>query len=129
MFDQERLRTKIAGFVFFAALTFTVIMATLPQPLPIRGEPSDKVQHITAFAVLTVLAQLAYPDTQRWRLFVGLTALGALIEAVQAIPALHREASLLDWLADCLAVALVMGAAGLAKRVFKADDEKTARQP
>lgn len=129
MFDETRLRTKIAGFAFFGALAFTVIMATLPQPLPIPGEPSDKVQHISAFAVLTVLAQLAYPGIQPRRLFAGLIALGALIEVVQAIPALHREASILDWLADCFAVTVAMGTAALAKRIFAVEGEEPAKQP
>ena len=106
---QQRSRILIMCFVFFGAAWFAVIMASLPQPLQIPGQPSDKMQHIIAFAVLTLLARLAYPATKRWRIFVSLAFLGALIEAVQAIVALHRYASLRDWLADCGAVAITMG--------------------
>ena len=106
---QQRFRIPIMRFVFFGAVLFAVIMASLLQPPQIPGQPSDKVQHIIAFAVLTLLARLAYPATNRWRLFVSLAFLGALIEAVQAIPVLHRDPSLLDWLADCGAVAITMG--------------------
>ncbi len=109
MAGQQRTRILFMRFGFFGAVLFAVIMASLLQPPQIPGQPSDKVQHIFAFAVLTLLARLAYPATKRWRLLVSLAFLGALIEALQAIPMLHRDASLLDWLADCGAVAIIMG--------------------
>lgn len=67
---QQRSRILIMRFVFFGAVLFAVIMASLPQPPQVPGQPSDKVQHIMAFAVLTVLARLAYTATKRWRLAV-----------------------------------------------------------
>ena len=116
-------------FVFFGAVLFAVILASLPHPPEIPGQPSDKVQHIIAFAVLTLLAWLAYPATKRWRLFVNLSALGVLIEVVQAIPALHRDANLLDWLADCGAVAMTMGVIALAKKVIGGGGQIHSNQP
>ena len=126
---QQRSRILIMRFVFFGAVLFAVIMASLPQPPQIPGQPSDKVQHIMAFAVLTLLARLAYPATKRWRLFVRLAVLGALIEAVQAIPVLHRDASLLDWLADCGAVAITMGLIGLATKKRSKDPSVSVDLP
>lgn len=43
----------------FAALLFTLVMATLPP----GGAPptSDKVPHIIAFFVLTIVYRMAYP--------------------------------------------------------------------
>jgi hypothetical protein len=106
-----------------------MIMASLPQPPQIPGQPSDKVQHIIAFAVLTLLARLAYPATKRWKLFASLAFLGALIEAVQAIPALHRDASLLDWLADCGAVAVAMVIMSLTTKKRSGDPSASVDQP
>jgi len=79
------------------------------------GEPSDKVQHIVAFLVLAALGRWAYPKTRKRMLLLGLMAFGALIEIVQAIPQLHRDSDLLDWLADtgaALAVFLVVAVWG-----------------
>ena len=42
------------------------------------------------------------------RLLIGLSLFGALIEVVQAIPALHRDSDPLDWLADTIACAIVL---------------------
>lgn len=125
---QQRSRILIMRFVFFGGVLFAVIMASLPQPPQIPGQPSDKVQHVIAFVVLTLLASLAYPATKRWRLFVSLAALGALIEALQAIPMLHRDASLLDWLADCGAVAITMGLMAFVGKLVGAAGDAPAEQ-
>jgi hypothetical protein len=108
MADQQRFHVLIMRLVFFGAVLFAMVMASLPQPPQIPGQPSDKVQHIIAFAVLTLLARFGYPAATGWRLFVSLAAFGALIELVQTIPALHRDASVIDWLADCGAVAITL---------------------
>ena len=128
MAGQQRSRILIMRFVFFGAVLFAVIMASLPQPPQIPGQPSDKVQHIIAFAVLTLLARSAYPATKRWRLFVSLAFLGALIEAVQVIPVLHRDPSLLDWLADCGAVAVTMGLMAFVGKIVGAAGNAPAEQ-
>ncbi len=128
MAGQQRTLILIMRFVFFGAVLFAVIMASLPQPPEIPGQPSDKVQHVIAFAVLTLLARLAYPATKRRRIFVSLAFLGALIEAVQAIPVLHRDASLLDWLTDCGAVAITMGLMAFVSKIVGADGNAPAEQ-
>ena len=72
------------------------------------GEPNDKVQHIIAFATLTLLGSFAYPAVALLKLLVRLSLFGAFIEVVQAIPALHRDSDVLDWVADTGAVAVVL---------------------
>lgn len=101
-----RGRATFARAVFWAALAFTVVMATLPQPPAALGTPSDKVNHVIAFFVLTALHKLAYRDFGFWRRLVVMAAFGGLIELVQMVPALHRDAEWLDWAAD-VAAALV----------------------
>jgi len=108
MADPKLHRFPLIRLLFFGAVLFALVMASLPQPPQIPGQPSDKVQHIIAFVVLTVLARAAYPAVHPWKILVSLGGFGALIEAVQAIPALHRDASMLDWLADCMAVAVTL---------------------
>ena len=83
-------------------------MAVVPHPPEVPGEPNDKVQHIIAFATLAGLGSFAYPATALVQLLLRLSLFGALIEVVQAIPALHRDSDVLDWLADTAAVLVVL---------------------
>ena len=83
-------------------------MAILPHPPEVPGQPNDKVQHIIAFATLAALGSFAYPRSGFLKLLGGLSLFGAFIELVQAIPALHRDSDVLDWLADTAAVASVL---------------------
>jgi VanZ family protein len=80
----------------------------LPHPPEVPGHPNDKVQHIAAFATLALLGSFAYPRTALAKLLLWLSLFGAAIEVVQAIPALHRDSDVRDWLADTIAVAVVL---------------------
>lgn len=91
--------------VFWLALAFALFMALSPQPPVIVPEQlGDKVLHMLAFAVLTVLANFAYPKASPWRLAERLCFLGALIEVVQSIPALGRTCQFSDFAADVVVV-------------------------
>lgn len=94
--------------LFWAALTFAFVMAVLPHPPRIPGQPSDKIQHIMAFTTLAVLGRLAFARVADWRLLAGLSLYGAVIELAQLIPALNRDGDIVDWFADTAAVASVM---------------------
>ena len=94
--------------LFWAAAIFAFVMAVLPHPPELPGNPSDKLQHIAAFAILGVLGAWAYADMSILPLFAGLSVFGAAIELVQAIPALHRDCDIKDWIADTLACGLVL---------------------
>ena len=100
--------TRTASLLFWAAALFALLMALLPHPPEVPGNPSDKVQHMLAFAVLGVLGWLAYPRRRILFLIAALSLFGAAIEVLQAIPALHRDSDPLDWLADTVACALVL---------------------
>lgn len=99
-------------FLFWAALVFAFVMASLAQPPALPGDPGDKLLHVLAFLALAGLAAFAYPRLPLIMIFIGLAFFGAGIEAVQAIPALGREASWMDWLADLGAAAVVLLAVG-----------------
>ena len=83
-------------------------MAVLPHPPHIPGNPNDKLQHITAFATLSLLGSFAYPATPLIAFLLRLSLFGAFIEVVQAIPVLHRDSDILDWLADTAAIVVML---------------------
>ena len=105
--ERKSAKRTVLRFLFWGACAFAFFMAVLPHPPVLPGEPSDKLQHIFAFLVLAVLGRLAYPETKKRVLLLGLMAFGALIELAQAIPVIHRDSDPLDWLADTAAALTV----------------------
>lgn len=65
----------------------------------------DKVQHVALFALLAMLAALAYQDKPRWGIFLALVLYGAAVELAQARTG--RSPELLDLVADALGAAVV----------------------
>ncbi len=108
--------TRLLRLAFWAATLFAFVMAALPQPPRVPGDPPDKILHIIAFAVLAALASLAYRRTNKLVLLAGLSLFGALIEIVQLVPSLHRDGDIVDWIADSLSAGLVLGLAALIER-------------
>jgi hypothetical protein len=102
--------------LFWAGMAFAFVMAVLPHPPQLPGEPSDKIQHILAFVTLTVLGYFGFGRAAWLRLLVSLSIYGAVIEIVQIIPALHRDSDILDWAADTAAVVSVLALVKLLRR-------------
>ena len=107
--------TRLAAALFDPALMrplFWMLLATAlffaldpyPPGLPL-DRLGDKAEHMLAFAALTGTANLAWPRAPAWRIALALSGFGALIELLQAIPALHRDADWRDWVADSAAIA------------------------
>ena len=113
MFESARTRLWLRR-AFFVCAAFAFVMALLPKPPEIPGEPGDKVQHMVAFFTLGALAATGWRDRRLASLFAALAAFGAAIELLQAIPARHRDAELADWLADMAAAAAALGVVRLA---------------
>ncbi|MEO6226158.1 MAG: hypothetical protein ABIO80_09970 [Sphingomicrobium sp.] len=86
-------------------------MAVLPHPPRLPVEPSDKIQHIIAFLTITLIGSIGYPRVKPLKLLVLLSLFGAAIELFQAIPALHRDSDIFDWVADTAAAGLVVALA------------------
>ncbi len=103
-----RNRKRLFILIFWAAWAFALIMALLPQPPQVMGDANDKIQHIVAFAALSVLAVLAYPGLGLLRIGLFLSFYGAAIEVLQAIPVLHRDSDFWDWVADTGAVIVAL---------------------
>jgi hypothetical protein len=94
--------------LFWLALGFSFVMALMPHPPRLPGEPDDKIQHIAAFVTLALLGSWAFPRAKGWPLLAWLSAYGALIEIAQAIPMLHRDSDALDWVADTAAAGTIL---------------------
>jgi VanZ family protein len=106
-----------ARVAFYAAALFALIMALLPQPPYIPTQNlGDKLNHIIGFSVLAALAAVAWPEAPRRLLIERLSFFGAFIEVAQSIPALGRDCDILDWVADTLAVIVVIGLFALVRR-------------
>lgn len=98
--------------MFWAASLFTLVMALIT--FPHTAEPglpiNDKIQHGLAFATLTTLALLGYRRVPPLRIGERLSFFGAMIEILQAMPVIHRDCDIRDWMADTLAIVAVLGA-------------------
>ena len=99
-----------ARAAFWLATVAVLVLTLLPaEHLPAKGPFNfwDKAQHALAFAVLTVLAFLAWPQTaMRWTLILSLVALGGAIEVAQHLTG-WRHGEWADWAADAAGVVLV----------------------
>ena len=99
------------------ALVFAVTMALLPHPPQMPTDQfGDKFNHMLAFATLSWLAAQAYPAAALSRIGERLSFLGALIEVMQAIPDLHRDCDIRDWIADTLAITVVLLLVAMVRR-------------
>lgn len=94
------------GLVFWLSLfAFNLALLAPAQSMPSTWfEGWDKVQHLLAFAVLTVLGLLAYP-ARRLAVPAGLILYGALVEIAQHLSGV-RHGDPWDWLADAAGVLL-----------------------
>ena len=81
-----------ARTVFFLRCAWGLWLALSPHvgPPPPPG-PYDKIEHFTGFYVQAAMALVAFPGSARWKLFVGLTAFGGLVEILQAMPTFLRS--------------------------------------
>jgi len=70
-----------------------LVLAVLPS-LSIPGNPDDKLLHIAAFSVLTLLAAGAFPQIRLRSLWIWLVGFAAAIEMIQLLMQQGREA---DW--------------------------------
>ena len=111
---------QVAFVLLWVAIFTAVVMALLPHPpaLPI-DKYGDKFEHMLAFAVIALLAAMSYREVPLTRIAERLSFLGALIEVGQSIPALHRDCDIRDWVADTMAVLIVLGLYALARRLSR----------
>lgn len=110
---------RLLRLCFWGAALFAFVMAVLPQPPELPGEPSDKIQHALAFFTLAMLAACAYPRLHPLAIAALLCLFGGVIEIVQLIPALGRESDLIDWTVDTLAAGAGLLAVQIGRRALR----------
>ena len=113
IFKNRRL-LLLLQIAFVIACLIGVAYALMPKPPKLPTDRwGDKVEHMLGFGSLALLAVLAFPRMPRWRIIERLSFLGALVEVFQSIPALGRDCDVKDWIADTIAVMVVVGVASL----------------
>ncbi|HET9628632.1 MAG TPA: hypothetical protein VFP14_04025 [Novosphingobium sp.] len=109
---------QFARVLFWLALLGAVGLALMPHPPQLPTDRlGDKFNHMLAFATLAALAALGWPQMERLRVVERLSFLGALIEVMQAMPALHRDCDIRDWAADTVAIVAVTALFALRARL------------
>lgn len=112
--SQPRQRTLLsrreARLALLAALTLITILALIPGT---EGSPTligwDKLDHVTSFAALALLARSGWPMARRAPTAVALFAYGIAIELGQSTDFVGRTASFSDLAAN--GVGIVLGLA------------------
>lgn len=110
------MKQRAITVLFWLLVAFTLIEALIPSRRSLHLFASDKLEHGLAFAVLALAATFAFPRLNTLWLAIGLMALGAAIELMQALPFIGRDSDLRDWIADSIAVIVVLGAVEICRR-------------
>ena len=108
-------RWRLAGFVLMLGVLVGTIMPTLwLWPLPRKILRADEWLHLLTFVFLSVWFAGQYSRSSYWRLVVGLTAFGVLIELIQRMIS-YRSAEWMDLAADVggIGIGIVIALAGL----------------
>jgi VanZ family protein len=109
----------VGGWVLVALALLASLTPT--QNLPNIGA-SDKLEHLTAYALMTLWFAGIYPRSRYIMIGIGMFFLGALIEAAQGSMGWGRQADVYDMLANTTGIvagliAAWLGLGGWALRV------------
>lgn len=116
-----------AGRIAFVVILIVVlVLALLPVPRLEEfgidvGFHYDKLNHASAFAVLTFLGSIGWPE-RKARLIVFLALVGAAIEILQGTTLIERDLDVFDWVADCVGMAFGLAAAMCANWILRRGD-------
>jgi VanZ family protein len=108
-----------------AAVTGILILATTPLEYPVVSGINDKINHIFAFFVLSLLTDFSFPDKKfSYASFLPLLGYGLSIECIQYfLP--YRMFSLFDIAGDAIGTILYMASFPLLKKSAAAIFNKT----
>ncbi len=99
---NKKLIFTVLFWGLFAITTFLLLIEVKPAP---QTWPKDKLEHAIAFVLLTYLGYKAYPKYVFY-VSLGLAIYGGLMGLLQLWLTQTRSASMLDWLADLVGIAL-----------------------
>jgi hypothetical protein len=117
--DGREVLVEIALWILTGASVASVLVLSLALDPPQGLGPLEPILHAAAYAPLTLLLLLTmvwrpgrgpgpFPRRGPW-IVAALVAVGVGLEAVQALPAIGRDAQVLDGLAGLLGVAVGSG--------------------
>jgi VanZ family protein len=95
-------------WLFWLALIAITLLALSPRPPAVADLGWDKLNHLAAFALLGLLARLAWPAQSLVRWLLSLLVYGGLLEIAQGLTP-NRQAEWGDLLADALGLLLALG--------------------
>lgn len=98
-------RGVLSRGAFAAVVLLSLVVLFAPgSDVPPSPPGVDKLVHGGLFLALAVSGR--WPGLRSWVLVVVLPAYAAASELIQTIPALHRDGTVGDWLADAVGVLL-----------------------
>ena len=114
--NLTRSNIIVSRIALTAAVAGILILAATPLEYPVVSGFNDKLNHIFAFFVLSLLAEFSFPENKFFAgIFLPLVGYGAAIEIIQYfLP--YRMFSLFDITADALGIVLYKGAVSLLKK-------------
>ena len=108
MLDKLRAQPwvlPLARWLFWIVGLGVFVAAVIPKedhPPDLFGW--DKANHFAAFYGLSILGAAAFPRLSLAILGAWLSGFGGAIELVQALPFVHRDCDVMDWLTDTAGV-------------------------
>jgi hypothetical protein len=107
-------RQGMLFLVLGAVSGFGMAVAALMFIAPVDGPPpaipfQDKIFHAVSFACLTGPGVLVLPKRYLWFWLAHMVVLGAGIEWAQARSDLGRSGDVMDFIADCVGIAVACG--------------------
>jgi VanZ family protein len=99
---------QIARVALGLALVCVLFLALAPAQDAPNLHLWDKAEHFLAFLLLAGIATIAFPQTKLIWIGLALSGLGGVIELIQGLPMVHRDAEFLDWVADTIAIACAL---------------------
>ena len=104
-------------------------LALRPSTSIDAGLPWDKANHALAFLALTALTAIGWPQLGHLALIVFMVLAGCAIELIQSLPAIGRDADLLDVIADAVGVLLGLIVLAVTARRSERSDQGISRRP
>jgi VanZ family protein len=107
------------GWLFVALAIFASLVPGRDLP---QTHVSDKFEHATAYALLTLWFAGIYPKTSYWKVGVGMFALGMALEVAQGAMPFGRQMDIRDVGANTLGIAIgimlaLIGVGGWAQKI------------
>jgi hypothetical protein len=113
--------TLAARLVLVVVALLTAAFAFAPPSSGAHLFPWDKADHFCAFFAITTAAVVAFPRASLLVIAAAVSAAGAGIELIQALPFVARDCDVMDWMAENAAIAAVFGV------IFAADIRRGGR--